>query len=271
MWIDLRQYFIDKSEFNFNDNSPEYFIKKVVECFSEETVEDFVDNFNYGELYDDICNKEILSYHVFGDCLGKSLIEAILLTFLDSDDFSEYGYDVPLENLYDCHNEEFMSITDEEYLYIPHTVKKEVEKLYRQATEECYMDGTYDEYLAETLYFRMNCVRFKNKSKARKLRKLIHSSSTVRHLFSNAGFELENGQLLQLEYACIECDGFYAYYIDDFAVMSDAIDILRKEFGRTDCNPSDELTELLMTGSGNLHDMIVELLQSHDTREEVII
>ena len=271
LWIDLRQFFTDEHH-DLNPRSPESFIKHVVECFDEEKIEDFIENFSENELIDgDLACLEILDVHVFEDCFRMSLIKAVLMSFLDEEDFKIYGCDVPLESVYDFDKEVFLDITQCEFADVPHTMKKRIESFYREATKECYVNGKYDDYLSSTIYFRLSCVKFTNKSKARKLRKIINSHYEVEELFNQIGFMLEKGQLLKMSYAYIEADGFYFEQVYNFAEMNEGLDILRNEFNRYEYNDSYELTEVLISNMSKFNDLINDLLEDLETNSEVII
>lgn len=173
---------------------------------------------------------------------------------------------------YDMQNNIFVELDDK---YVPQ-VKKIFESLpYHTAIEWCKYDGSYDDYSMNVTRLRLSHIRFRNKSSARKFRKLYKKHYEIRAMLDEFNFGFQNGQLISWRVSNIECDGCEVFETD-LSVLNDAVNILGDASGKIR-NETEELEFTLYALSEapskrmNIGSLIEELISSLKSNEEVIM
>lgn len=269
---DLRQYFTDEDGPEFVESSMERFIETVIGYQQDsddeiDILEDYLEELSE-ILENDIYDIESLNIHLFHDMFNSSIYHYIFGSFMNWDDFELVEVDAMLGYMYDEITGEFIDITSN----IPEQIKKEVNRFYEQAKYECFYEGKFDSYSAETINFRMYWLKIKNKKLARMLRKNYQERGTVYDLFDQFDFYMCNGQFIYMQYACIEANGFYEKYIES-GIVSEAIVELNEILNtKRYFNPGislvmDEALEMITDESG----IISKILGILSTEKEVII
>ena len=271
---DLRQFFTSDSEiqeFTFAHESPEEFIATVlgyqedateVVDYIEENIEMLADITN-----DDISDFESLNVHLFYDLLGGSIYDYIFSSFLKKKDFELKDLDTTLDYLYDGTNEKFIDITNE----FPDKLNGYINNFYKDVKRECFYENEYDSYTASTINLRIYHLKLKNKSMARKLRKMYIQKKELFRMMTEIEFEMVNGEFIYIEAVYIENDGFYNRSIL-FAPVTDAIIFLNKKLktGRIHDDGIYYILDEVYNLTDN-SDFINLILRTLSTDEEVII
>ena len=276
--IDLRQFFTtDYVPRIIHDNTIESFIANLISYLPQTTIDDATEYFENELEFQDISfieDKNYLADHVFEDIiLDRGMIFALLSPFFDEQDLAITSDDAQMESWYDKHNEQFVDLGTG---YIPQ-IKKEFEKELYFAAIDCCTDekGNVDEYLLGTVRLNICHVRFKDKSKARKFRKLYKKHYEIRALFNEFGFLFRNGQLAKGNVTDIECEDIQEFETA-FSLMNEAINII-SEHSKKQRGDSDELETLLCDANGKtlkrlrVSALINTFIDTLSTNEEVIM
>lgn len=269
---DLRQFFTDDERSEFVESSMERFLETVIgyQQYSDnevDTMEDYLEELSE-ILENDIYDIESLNIHLFQDMFDSNIYQYVFGSFMRWNDFELVEEDGMLGYMYDEMTEEFIDITSK----IPEQIKKEVNRFYEQAKYECFYEGKFDLYSAETINFRMYWLKIKNKKIARILRKNYQERGAVYDIFNQFNFYLCNGQFIYMQYAWIEANGFYEQYIDPEIVCEAIIELNEILNTKRHFNPGislvmDEALEMITDESG----IISKILGILSTEKEVII
>lgn len=165
--------------------------------------------------------------------------------------------------------------------YLPQTTIDDATEYFENelyfAAIDCCTDekGNVDEYLLGTVRLNICHVRFKDKSKARKFRKLYKKHYEIRALFNEFGFLFRNGQLAKGNVTDIECEDIQEFETA-FSLMNEAINII-SEHSKKQRGDSDELETLLCDANGKtlkrlrVSALINTFIDTLSTNEEVIM
>lgn len=196
-------------------------------------------------------------------------MSSVLATFIDENDFEVYELGSTLEMMYSEEDEQF---TFAEIILLPMQVRKYVLNFFERAVNDATdSKGNYDEYNAQNMDFRVRYVKFMNKSKARKIRKLYEKDEDVKEMFLQLGYFFENGQLLYIAYAWMDTMGYYDDYFNNVEDAIAGLYSLRNAFGKARTNDASELVEVLKCENFDNFQIIRDLNLALDTKDEVII
>ena len=275
MSIDLRQFFTtDYVPHEFKGNSIENFILNLFSFLPQATIDETTEYLDEDEVaQEEFLYKDFLVDHVFADIIPCCGLERILLaSFFEMKDLIVSSDDGLMNQWYDMQNNIFVELDDK---YVPQ-VKKIFESLpYHTAIEWCKYDGSYDDYSMNVARLRLSHIRFRNKSLARKFRKLYKKHYEIRAMLDEFNFGFQNGQLISWRVSNIECDGCEVFETD-LSVLNDAVNILGDASGKIR-NETEELEFTLYALSEapskrmNIGSLIEELISSLKSNEEVIM
>lgn len=174
---DLRQFFTtDHVPDKLEPNTYEKFFINALSYTSPKAIDDLTIAFEEDESNDLIQNFQeidLLDEHVFPDVIDYEFEEVILSPFFDRNEFAVDGFETLIEGLYDEQNEAFVNVS-----FIIPQLKGVFKEIYAEAKEWCeYSDETLSEpkvdyYNLGTTEIQFLYIKFKNKGKARKFRKL---------------------------------------------------------------------------------------------------
>ena len=160
------------------------------------------------------------------DDLTIAFEEVILSPFFDRNEFAVDGFETLIEGLYDEQNEVFVNVS-----FIIPQLKGVFREIYAEAKEWCeYSDETLSEpkvdyYNLGTTEMQFLYIKFKNKRKARKFRKLYKKSYQIRAMLYGFGYRFINGQFVKGNVRNIEIEG-WEYPDLNFGVANEALEIM---------------------------------------------
>ena len=233
MSTDLRQFFTtDYVPTKLCENSVEKFLINVLSYTPKKNIDAFqrdIENENLQIEDFGMMDMEYVRSHLFPDYIGMDAEKAILSPFFDEEDLEINGVDTPMDCVYDQQNQAFVS---EAPNFIPQ-LREQFNMTFLEAQEWCKIDENkdgYDQYLLETVQMTFYYIQFKNKSKARKFRKLYKKNYEIRALLEMFGYVFFNGQFMYGSVKCI--DDFYDDYGFPIAVANDALKIMSNSSGK---------------------------------------
>ena len=232
MSTDLRQFFMpDHVPSKLKANSYEKFFVNAIGYTSQKAIDDLTAAFEGDEsevMIEDFDHIEFLRENIFPDIIDMKLEQVILSTFFDKDDIDLNGFDTQMECLYDEQEETFIEVNG----IIPQ-LEKNFKQIYEEAKSdceyypvaECKKEGI-DYYSLGVVYFLYNYINFKNKSKARKFRKLYKENYQIRAMLNGFGFLFIGGQFVRHNIINVECENFDDYLDINFEVSNEALEIM---------------------------------------------
>ena len=202
MSTDLRQFFTtDHVPDKLEPNTYEKFFINALSYTSPKAIDDLTIAFEEDESNDLIQNFQeidLLDEHVFPDVIDYEFEEVILSPFFDRNEFAVDGFETLIEGLYDEQNEVFVNVS-----FIIPQLKGVFREIYAEAKEWCeYSDETLSEpkvdyYCLGTTEMQFLYIKFKNKGKARKFRKLYKKNYQIRAMLYGFGYRFINGQFVK--------------------------------------------------------------------------
>ncbi|MFR6153156.1 MAG: hypothetical protein ACLUJI_00530 [Faecalibacillus faecis] len=230
MSTDLRQFFTtDHVPDKLEPNSYEKFFINALSYISPKAIDDLTIAFEEDESNDLIQNfqeVDLLDEHVFPDVISYELEQVILSPFFDKDEFVLDGFNTIIEGLYDEQNETFVKVD-----FVIPQLKSIFEELYTEAkawceySDEILSEPKIDYYNLGTIEMQFLYIKFKNKSKARKFRKLYKKSYQIRATLYGFEYRFENGQFVKGNVRDIESEG-WEYPDLNFGVANEALEIM---------------------------------------------
>lgn len=232
MSTDLRQFFMpDHVPSKLKANSYEKFFVNAIGYTSQKAIDDLTAAFEGDEsevMIEDFDHIEFLRENIFPDTIDMKLEQVILSAFFDKDDIVLNGFETQMECLYDEQEEKFIEVDG----IIP-----QLEKNFKQIYEEAKRDCEYypiaeqkregiDFYSLGVVYILYNYISFKNKSKARKFRKLYKENYQIRAMLNGFGFLFIGGQFVRHNIINVECEYFDDYLDINFEVSNEALEIM---------------------------------------------
>ena len=275
MSIDLRQFFTtDYVPHEFKGNSIENFILNLFSFLPQNIIDEATEYLEDDEVaQEEFIYKEFLVDHLFADIIPDYGLEGVLLaSFFKMDDLIINSDDALMNEWYDKQNNVFVELDNK---YVPQVKKIFEDAPYHTAIDWCEYGGGYDDYSMEITRLRLSHIRFKNKSLARKFRKLYKKHYEIRAMLDEFNFGFKNGQLINWCVSNMECDG-YEVFETDLSVLNDAVNILGNASGKMR-NETEELEFILHALSEtpskrmNIGNLIEELISSLKSNEEVIM
>lgn len=230
MSTDLRQFFTtDHVPDKLEPNTYEKFFINALSYTSPKAIDDLTIAFEEDESNDLIQNFQeidLLDEHVFPDVIDYEFEEVILSPFFDRNEFAVDGFETLIEGLYDEQNEVFVNVS-----FIIPQLKGVFREIYAEAKEWCeYSDETLSEpkvdyYNLGTTEMQFLYIKFKNKGKARKFRKLYKKNYQIRAMLYGFGYRFINGQFVKGNVRNIEIEG-WEYPDLNFGVANEALEIM---------------------------------------------
>ncbi|WP_443655807.1 hypothetical protein [Faecalibacillus faecis] len=233
MSTDLRQFFTtDHVPDKLEPNSYEKFFINALSYTSQKAIDDLTIAFENDEtdsMIDDFGNVGLLRYHIFPDIVYLDLEQVILSAFFDKKDIEMKGFETQMEGLYDEQKEIFIEVEG----IIPQ-LKNHFEPIYDEAKDECN-DYDYDSnksknrvdyYNLGIINFLYTFIDFKNKSKARRFRKLYKKNYQIRAMLNGFGFQFIGGQFVRYDIVNVECESFDDYLDINYGVSNEALEIM---------------------------------------------
>lgn len=227
---DLRQFFTtDHVPDKLEPNSYEKFFINALSYTSPKAIDDLTIAFEEDESNDLIQNfqeVDLLDEHVFPDVINYELEEVILSPFFDRNEFEVDGLGTMIEGLYDEQNEKFINVD-----FIIPQLKSIFEEIYTEAKDWCeYSDGILSEpkidyYTLGTIEMQFMYINFKNKSKARKFRKLYKKRYQIRAILYGFGYRFINGHFFKGNVRNTEWER-WEYPDLNFGVANEALKIM---------------------------------------------